>query len=67
MHMITRDELTARIQAAVKVAGSQRALAKQWDVSPSYVTDLLRGLRDPGPKILDALGIERVVTYREKK
>lgn len=64
---MTRDELTLRIHAAAKVAGSQRALAKQWDVSPSYVTDLLRGLRDPGPKILEALGIERVITYEEKK
>lgn len=63
---MTRDELTTLIRAAVKDAGSQRALARKWDVSPSYVTDLLRGLRDPGPTILDAMGLERIIMYQEK-
>lgn len=63
--MITHDELVALIRAAVKEAGSQRALARQWSVAPAYVTDLLRGLRDPGPKILEAMGYERVVLYRK--
>lgn len=65
--MITRDDLAVRIRAAVKAAGSQRALARQWEISPSYLTDLLRGLREPGPKILEVLGVERVVMYQEKE
>lgn len=64
--MKTRDELIDLIRIAVKVAGSQRALARQWEVAPAYITDLLHGLRDPGPKILDALGYERVVFYKKK-
>ncbi len=64
--MITRDELTDLIRVAVQAAGSQRALARQWEVAPAYITDLLHGLRDPGPKILEAMGYERVVTYRKK-
>lgn len=65
--MITRDELIDLIRVAVKSAGSQRALARQWEVAPAYITDLLHGLRDPGPKILDALGYERVVLYQRVK
>lgn len=65
--MITRDQLIDLIRAAVKASGSQRALARKWKVTPAYITDLLHGLRDPGPKILDALGYERVVLYRERE
>jgi hypothetical protein len=64
--MITRDELIDLIRTAVKAAGSQRALARQWDVAPAYITDLLHGLRDPGPKVLEAMGYERIVVYRKK-
>lgn len=63
--MITRDELTELIRAAARKAGSQRALARGWKVTPAYITDLLKGLRDPGPRILAAMGYERVVLYRK--
>jgi transcriptional regulator with XRE-family HTH domain len=36
-------------------------------VSSQYLSDVLHGRREPGPKILNALGLERVVTYRKKK
>ena len=65
--MITREEMTDLIRAAAQEAKSQRALAHKWGVSPSYITDLLQGLRDPGPTILDAMGYERVVFYRKKE
>ena len=64
--MISRDAMIALIRSACQQAGSQRKLAQAWDVSPSYITDLLAGMRDPGPKILDALGYERIVLYRRK-
>jgi transcriptional regulator with XRE-family HTH domain len=65
--MITREEMTDLIRKAADEAKTQRALARQWGVSPSYITDLLQGLRDPGPAILDAMGYERVIFYRKKK
>lgn len=42
----------------------QAKLAETLEVSLSYLNDILRGRREPGPKILAALGLERVVTYR---
>ena len=42
---------------------TQSALAKELGVSPAYLSDILRGKRDPGPQVLGALGLERVVTY----
>lgn len=46
--------------------GGQKALAKNLGVSASYLNDVMRERRDPGYKLLDALGLERVVSYRPK-
>lgn len=64
--MIDRNSVIALVRAAAVEAKSQRNLAHQWSVSESYITDVLSGYRDPGKKILDALGYERVVLYRRK-
>lgn len=50
-----------------KVGGNQSAWARSRGISPAYVSDVLAGRRDPGKLILDAIGLERVVTYRRKK
>jgi len=42
--------------------GSLRAKAKALGVSAPYLSDLLKGHRQPGPKLLAALGLE--VAYR---
>ncbi len=41
----------------------------EWKVDPAYLADLARGRRVPGPKILRALGLERVktITYQPRK
>lgn len=54
---------------ALKTAnlGQMAAFARQHQISRGYLGDVLTGRREPGQKILDALGLERVVTYRRKK
>lgn len=47
--------------------GSQRALAKHLGVSEPYLSDVIHGRRDPGPKLLKALGLDRVVSYQPAK
>lgn len=59
------DALNALSQAVEK-AGSQTAFARQHGISLAYVNDVLQGRREPGDKILRALGMERSVTYRKK-
>lgn len=51
---------------AIQAAGSQRAFAQQHGISTQYVNDVLRGRREMGQKILDALGIDRIVSYRDR-
>ena len=44
-------------------AGSRKAWAEQNNISPAYVSDVLNGNRDPGERILNALGLVKVVSY----
>jgi predicted amino acid racemase len=64
--MLTERDIKDRLRAAILKAGSQAAFARQHNISLQYINDVMNGRRDIGQKILDALGIERVVTYREK-
>jgi len=45
-------------------AGSQRNLAKRLGISPMFICDVLKGRRDPGDKMLKAMGFERRVSIR---
>ena len=47
--------------------GGKAALAKELGISRQYLNDVLSGYREPGKKVLDALGLERVVTYARRK
>ena len=46
---------------------SQRELADELGVTEGYISHVLQGRRTFGPKLLTALGLERVVTYRRKR
>ncbi len=62
---MTKTELLQYIQRLVDEAGSQKDLAEKLGVSAAYLSDVLQGKREPAGKLLDALGVERVVTYRK--
>jgi len=50
-----------------RAAGENRSeYARKHSLSPAYVNDVLRGQREPGKKVLDSLGLEKVVSYRRK-
>jgi hypothetical protein len=65
--MLSEYEVIVRLRAAIQAAGSQIAFAQQHHISQQYISDVLSNRRKPGQKILDALGVEQVVTYREKR
>lgn len=58
---MTESEVIDVIRARIAKSGSVRALAREWNVSPSYLCDLRDGRRAPGPKILEPFGMRRVV------
>lgn len=57
----------ARLREQVEAAGSARAYAARAGMSPAYVLDCLRKRRQPGPRLLAALGIEKRVSYVVKE
>lgn len=48
----------------IQDGGQQKDLAKALGVSPSYLSDVMNGRREPGPMILSRLGLRRQVVYR---
>ncbi len=64
---MTEDEVLAMLRKACDRAGSQQAFAALHEITPAYVSDVLRKKRTLGPAILNALGLEVssvVSTYR---
>lgn len=43
---------------------TQRQLADELDLSASYLNDYLHFRREPGAKLLEGLGLQRVTLYR---
>jgi hypothetical protein len=60
---MTKKQVLARIEAEITTAGSARALAALWKVSPSYLSDVRRGNRQPGLAILERLGLAADTRY----
>lgn len=51
------------IRQACRDAGGQHKWAEQVGVTPAFVSALLHGRRNPSKRILDALGVRKVVTF----
>ncbi len=65
---MTRQDVVALLREACDQAPSVRHWAKEHNISLTYVIYVLNGERDPGPMILDVLGLEREeFTYRRKE
>jgi len=60
------NEIIERIEKLVAEAGSQKALADKWGISPQYLCDVLAGRRDPGNSIVKHLGLKRVVAWKAR-
>jgi transcriptional regulator with XRE-family HTH domain len=53
----------AVLRRLVKKYGTQRAAAVRLGVSASYLGEILKGTRPPGPTILQALRLKRKTVY----
>lgn len=62
-----RPAVIKRIEQVVAEHETQKAAAQFLGVSQQYLTDVLKGRRYPGKKILDKLGLESSVVYTPKE
>lgn len=65
--MTTAEEVRTLLKAECEAAGSMRKWAKAHGITETQVQFACNGRFPPQPKILAALGLERVVTYRKKE
>jgi DNA-binding transcriptional regulator YdaS (Cro superfamily) len=64
MDGISEAEMVALIREIVKTCGTQYAAARRLGVEESYISNVLTGIRSPGPAICAALGYTRVHCYQ---
>lgn len=62
---MTADDVRAMLRRACQSAGTARAWATKNRLSEAYVSDVLRGKREPAAAICDALGLEAETIYRK--
>jgi len=63
MKKLTQEEFLGLIRDDVDAQGSQKALAAKLDVSEAYLSDVLRGRRSAGNKILSRYKLRAVTSY----
>lgn len=61
---MTLKDVRKMVETEVDQAGSYRRAAKRLEVSHAYLADVVSGHREPGPKMLTALGVEKITTTR---
>ena len=66
-HDLSEYDMRRALAQAIEQAGSMRRFAKASGVNPSLISLASRGKVPVGPKLLEALKLERVVSYRRVK
>lgn len=64
MKQLTQEEFLSLIRDDVETEGSQKALASKLEVSETYLSDVLRGRRTAGNKILSRYNLRPVTSYQ---
>lgn len=64
--LYTKEMVIKELENLVGTCGSQQAAADFLKVTQAYVSAVLRGSQEPGPKILLALGFSKVLRYIPK-
>jgi DNA-binding transcriptional regulator YdaS (Cro superfamily) len=67
MKKLTQEEFLGLIRDDVETEGSQKALAAKLEVSETYLSDVLRGRRAAGSKILARYNLRAVTSYHSSE
>lgn len=63
MKQLSKEEFLDLLTERIELEGSQKALAQKLDISEAYLSDVLRGRREAGAKILSGLRLRAVTNY----
>ena len=59
-----KADMLGLLNAAIRRHGSQAAFARHAGVSDVHISQVANAIREPGPAVLSALGLRKVVTYQ---
>lgn len=65
MTTITHEKAIELIRQKVKAHGSQIKTAKELDIAPAYLSDILNGRRDVSDSVARKLGYRRVIFFEK--
>ena len=65
--LVIAPEFYASLRKSCALAGGQSRWAEAHSISVGYVNDVLNARKDPGPKLLAAIGWRRVSTLMPDK
>lgn len=63
--LYTAQDVRAMLRRKAIKAGSYEHLSREINVSNTYISNVVNGVQNPGPAILQALGFEKIVLYRK--
>ena len=63
--MVDAAAVRRRLRDYVKTCGSGGAAARAMRISPQYLSNILRGRRDPSDRVCRGVGLRRRVVYVE--
>lgn len=63
--MLDSDDVRRMVEAKLE-SRTQREVATDLGISCSYLNDYLHFRRDPGPTLLESLGLRRVAMYEHR-
>ena len=63
---MTRESVIRKLRQLIAEKGTAKAAAQFLGVSSQYLSDVLKGRRDPGDKILSSMGLQSRVVYEVK-
>jgi transcriptional regulator with XRE-family HTH domain len=68
MHdVVSAEAIVEELRLLADSMSSHKALAAKIGISPAYLSDILKGRRNPGSKVCKFLKVEPVPVYREIK
>ena len=65
--LISQADIVEEVRLLADSMSTHEALAEKMNISSQYLSDVLQGRRNPGPKIQKFLGVKRVIMYQEIK
>ena len=60
---LSREDIAVRVVLLCNALGTQKELARKLCISESYLSDMINGRREYNESLLQAVGVDRIISY----